>query len=295
MKLDALLAEYRLQLQADGRSTHTVRQAERHGRVLATFLGEREVESLTHRDLARFLTSAMALRTPDGREKMANSMNALRSSVRCLFAFAHAAGYIAANPARLVRRARCGSPPPRALSDVDRERLVRTLDTATTPAERRDRACFRLLLGAGLRLGSAIALDVADLDLAGGEARLRRMKNGDEDSAFVPAEVVAILKEHIGSRTTGPVFVSEGGGRIGSRQVHRRLAEWGRRAGIVRALSPHCLRHTFGTTIYVATGDLLVTSRALSHRSLASAAVYARAGRDRVREAIEAAAGGRPA
>lgn len=37
-------------------------------------------------------------------------------------------------------------------------------------AGRRDRALFAFLLGTGARLGSALALDVADLDLAAGTA-----------------------------------------------------------------------------------------------------------------------------
>lgn len=291
MKLDELLGEYLLQLEADGRSTHTVRQAKRHGRLLAAFLGAREVADVTHQDVARFFTSAMALRTPDGRAKKPTSANALRSSIRCLFGFAHAAGYVAANPARLVRRARCGSPPPRALSDADRERLVRALDGAVTDAERRDRALFRLLLGAGLRLGSALALDVEDLDLEAGEVRLRTMKNADQDVAFVAEDVVAILREHVGTRTEGPVFVGEHGGRVGARQVHRRLAWWAGRAGIERGVHPHALRHTFGTRLYRSTTDLLIVGRALCHRSVISTAIYARAEHRRIREAIEAVSG----
>ncbi len=290
MKLDELLAEYLLQLEADGRSSHTVRQAERHGRLLAAFLGAREVGDVTHQDVARFLTSAMALRTPDGRAKKPASANALRSSIRCLFAFAHAAGYVAANPARLVRRARCGSPPPRALSDADRERLVRALDGAATDAERRDRALFRLLLGAGLRLGSALALDVGDLDLAAGEVRLRTMKNAEQDIAFVAEDVVTILREHVATRTAGPVFVGEHGRRVGARQVHRRLAWWARRAGIERGVHPHALRHTFATRVYRSTGDLLVTGQALCHRSVHSTAIYAKGETRRVRDAVRACA-----
>lgn len=288
MKLDELLAEYLLQLEADGRSSHTVRQAERHGKLLAAFLGEREVGDVMHQDVARFLTSAMALRTPDGRAKKPASANALRSSIRCLFAFAHAAGYVGANPARLVRRARCGSPPPRALSDADRERLVRALDGAATDAERRDRALFRLLLGAGLRLGSALALDIGDLDLEAGEVRLRTMKNAEQDVAFVAEDVVAILREHVGARTEGAVFVGEHGGRVGARQAHRRLAWWARRAGIERSVHPHALRHTFGMAVYEASGDLLVTKRALCHRSANATAIYARAIPHRVRDAVRA-------
>lgn len=46
---------------------------------------------------------------------------------------------------------------------------------AVGAAARRDRTLIRLLLGTGIRIGSALALDVADVDLAGGLVRgLRR-------------------------------------------------------------------------------------------------------------------------
>jgi integrase/recombinase XerC len=286
MQVHELVAQYTLQLEADGRSIHTLVQARRHGALVAEFFAATPVAEISHQEIARFLTSAMAMRTPDGRVKKPTSMNTLRSSVRTLFGFAHAAGYTLANPARLVRRARCAPPPPRALSEDDRTKLLRLLDQAHTVAERRDHALVHLLLEAGLRIGSALALDVGDVDLDAGEVRLRTMKNSDQDTAVLPRGTVAILRQHLAGRAAGPVFVGVHGRRLGARQAHRRLAVLATRAGLTRAVSPHCLRHTFGLALYRRTGDLLVTARAMCHRSIISTAVYARADHAQVRAVI---------
>ncbi len=278
MQIMYALDAYLLQLEADGRSPHTIGQARRHVRLLAQFVGEREIAELGHQDLARFLTSSRAVHTRDGRAKKPNSVNTLRSSLRAFFSYVHAAGLAPTNAARLVRRAICGPPMPRGLSDDERARLIAALEGARTAAEKRDRVMVHVMLGCGLRLGSAIGL-------AAGELRLRRMKGGREDTAFVPAEAVELLRKLIGERVTGPVFVVATGGRIGARQVHRRLSEWGTRAGVA-GLHPHRLRHTFGTRVYRASGDLLLTARALGHRSIASTTVYAFADAGRLRDLI---------
>ena len=287
MQIQDALAQFLVQLEADGRSPHTIAQARRHVELLARFVGNRDVATIEHTDVARFLTSAMACRTPDGRAKKPGSANALRSSVRCFCAYLHAAGLTQTNAARLVRRAICGAPTPKALSDGDRAKLLAALDQAKTKAELRDRAMFRTMLGCGLRLGSAIGLEVGDVDLDAGELQLRRMKGGQQATVFMPREVVDLLRTYLGDRKTGPVFPAANGGPIGAREAHRRLQLWGERARVA-GVHPHRLRHSFGTRVYEQTRDLLVTARALTHRSVGSTAVYAQVSDKAVRSAVGA-------
>lgn len=290
MTIDEALARYETQLSADGRSLHTKEQVRRHVGMLARWLASSghpaDVDAVRHELIARFLASDVVQRRVDGRPRKPGSANAIRSSLRTFFGFVHAAGYVPLNAAALVRRARCGAPPPRALSDDDRDRLLAALATVSTEAERRDRALFATLLTAGLRIGSALAADVEDLDPVAGELRLRHMKNATEDVVYLPAETVTLLADHLAGRASGPLFPAEDGGRLGARQAHRRLALWARRAGIARTISPHALRHTFATRVYRRTGDLLVTARALCHRSIASTAMYARTDHQHLRSIV---------
>ena len=196
MNLQDALSRYLTQLRADGRSEHTARQYERHIRRLEAWLHEkdhsREVEAIDHETLAAFLASPAARERPDGRAKKATSANALRTSLRTFFRYSHEAGYCTSNPARLIRRALCGAPPPRALSDEEQGRLLLALSKGTGPEAKRDHALFALMLGSGIRLGSALALEVGDVDLERGELQLRRTK-GD-----VPTSVpLAVSYTHL--------------------------------------------------------------------------------------------------
>ncbi len=239
MQLPNALDAYLVQLAANGRSPHTLDQRTRHLLPFLAWLKDRghdgAVDGLGHELVAGFLASDTARLRADGLPRKATTANALRSSLRCFLGFAHDAGYAGTNAGRLIRRARCSPPPPRGLSDDERRRLLTALDAPSTPEEVRDRALFRLLLEAGLRVGTAVALDVEDLDLDGGELRLRCMKGDREDTAVIPSRLAGVLAEIVGERTSGPVFLAQHGGRITTRSVRRRLLLWISRAGITPA------------------------------------------------------------
>jgi site-specific recombinase XerC len=146
---------------------------------------------------------------------------------------------------------------------------------------------FKLLLRAGLRLGSALGLDVQDLDLVEGTARIRA-KGGRRERVFLPAATRGELAAFLAGRTRGPVFASQSGRRLSPRHVQRRFAQVRVTAGLPAAVTCHSLRHSFGTALLARSGDIELVRRALSHRSVSSTQVYARCGDDRLRAAVGA-------
>ncbi len=285
------LVQFLVQLQADGRSTHTQAQYRRHLTLLASWAASEglsgDIEDLSHQDIARFLSATVARTRADGRPKLQTSLNALRSSLRAFFAFANGAGWTSTNPARLARRAVCAGAPPRALSEAEEDRLLAVLAAAQEPEERRDAVLFRLLLRAGLRLGSALALDVGDLDLVEGVATIRA-KGGRVERVFLPAVTRQELAEFLADRRSGPVFASQAGRRLSPRHVQRRFAAIKERAKLPLSASPHTLRHSFATRLLEKTADLSLVQKALGHRSTSSTSIYARVSDLKLREAIGA-------
>lgn len=280
-----------LQLQADGRAASTVDQYRRYLRVLGDWLAGAglplRVEAIDHGMLARFLTSPAARCRPDGRAKQASAMNVMRSKCRTFFAYCEAAGYVERSPARLVRRAKCGPPPPRTLGEADCERLLAELKArSATRAGARDLMLAELLLGAGLRLGSAVALRVEDVDLDGGTLRLAHAKGDRDETAVLPGRTARALRAYLGGRTRGWVFEGAPGRAVGTRQARRRIEAACAAAGLPRGATPHTLRHTFATRLYRRTGDLGLVQRALGHRSIASTTVYARVDEGALRKAL---------
>lgn len=285
MRLSEALALYLTQCDADGRSSHTRAQHERSIRWLIEAIGDRDVDDLSHEDVARFLVSDAARKTRFGIAKSAATTNALRTSVRCFFRYAHDAGYARVNAARLVKRALCSPAPPRGLSDEGLARLETIMAGAWSESARRDRVLVHLLLATGIRLGSALALDVGDVDLVRGELALRTMKNAGTGRVYLNARVAAELRSLIGKRVEGPVFTTQSGERLGRRHAQRRIVAWLRAVG-ARSATTHSLRHTFGQRLLDRTGDLALVQAAMLHRSVTSTTVYVRVSPERLRAAV---------
>ena len=83
-----------------------------------------------------------------------------------------------------------------------------------------------LLLATGIRIGSALALDVEDLDFGHGEMALRRAKNDRPATGIMPVAVAEKLRAFVGDRAAGPVFVARCR-RISTRHCQRRLTTSG--------------------------------------------------------------------
>ncbi|MBK9387296.1 MAG: tyrosine-type recombinase/integrase [Planctomycetes bacterium] len=279
MQLNDAIDAFQLQLEADGRSIHTRKQYARHLRLLGSWLAASgipaELDAITTQVVARFLTSPMARQTADGSAKLATSTNALRTSVRVFFQYAELAGLVERSPGMLVRRARCGEPPPRALSDGEVERLLEVAGKG----EARDELLVRLLLGTGLRLSEALALEVGDLDLGRGTISVRKAKGDRPRVAHVPAELVPRLAEWISDRE-GRLFP------ISGRHAQRVIEKMAREASVVA--SAHCLRHSMAMRVYRASGDIEVVRAALGHASVATTVRYARCDEAVVRRAVGA-------
>jgi site-specific recombinase XerD len=215
-------------------------------------------------------------------------MNALRSSLKGFFQYVYQAGWTNQDPTRLTRRAICGTPPPRALSEADQKRLMETLAQAEGFEGRRDHALFHLLLATGIRLCSALALDVLDVDLHEGMVALRTSKGNHPERVFLGRTIREHLMEYMASLFAGPLFPSRDGSRLSHRHAQRRFSMWMKKAGVTRPASIHSLRHSFGCDLYRRTGDILLVKEALLHRSICSTLVYARTDEDRLRQVLQA-------
>jgi site-specific recombinase XerD len=186
----------------------------------------------------------------------------------------------------LIRRARCSPPPPRALSEPDQRRLLAVLQKAKRPEAERDHALFHVMLATGIRIGSAVALDVEDVFLDKSEILLRKTKGDRPDVALLGDGIRRHLRRYMAKQQTGPLFTGRDGQRVSVRHVQRRLAQWLEKAGITQPASAHSLRHAFAMRVYQQSGDVLVVKELLRHRSITSTMAYTRVDTERLRRAL---------
>ncbi len=290
MRLDDALDRYVTQLRANGRSEHTVLQVQRHVRLLAAWLAAdgngATLDDIDSDVLARFLTADTARLTATRKPKTPGSMNALRSSLKRFFGHAVEADWVAKDPTRLIKRAICSPPPPRALTEKEERQLRGVLEAAHGPEAERDRVLTELMLATGVRLSSALGLEVGDVDLDDGVLLLRHVKGGRVQRVFLNDHIRTALAKYLSARSHGPVFQGTGGRGISARHAQRRFRRWKEMAGIGRAVSPHSLRHGFAMRLYRRTSDLLLVQAAMGHASISSTLVYAKIDQGRIRAAV---------
>jgi integrase/recombinase XerC len=289
MQISEALERFVVQLRADGRSDHTIGQYRRAIGTLERWLAQerigRDLASVSPEVLARFLVSPDVRLSARGDAKKTISVNATRTSLRVFFGWVHEAGYTTSNPARLVRRAICSPPPPKALSDAEVERVLGILAAARGPISRRDHLLVHLLVATGIRIGSALAIDVDDVDLDRGELRLRTVKGDREERVFLGSAIRTHLAGYLaGAPESGPLFRGPRGERLSKRQAQKRVTVWLEWTGVENSV--HGLRHAFACRLLRKTGDLFLVSRALRHRSIASTAVYLSIEDEQLREAV---------
>ncbi|MEO3823754.1 site-specific tyrosine recombinase XerD [Actinomadura sp. B10D3] len=206
-------------------------------------------------------------------------------AVRGLHRFALREGLAATDPAHEVKPP---TPPrrlPKAISLAEVERL---LAAAAGPSGDpgsarglRDRALLELLYGSGARISEAVGLDVDDLDLRDGFARVagkggkaRVVPIGDYAREAVDAYLVRARPELAGAGRGGPaLFLNARGGRLSRQGAWMVLRAAADRAQLSE-VSPHTLRHSFATHLLDGGADVRVVQELLGHASVTTTQVY---------------------
>ena len=191
------------------------------------------------------------------------TVNRRLTTIATFYKLAHADGKIPADPARFVRRPKVPTESPTlGLSYLEFARFLEAAEQLGPT----DQALAAMLGMLGLRCSEACSVDIEDLGEERGHRTLRLVGKGGKPAVIpLPVPVVRALDRAIGERTSGPVLVSGAGVRMCRSTVRRSVARICRRAGIVKHVSPHSLRHTFVTQLLDAGANLRDVQIAARH------------------------------
>lgn len=201
------------------------------------------------------------------RRTVARKLSALRSFLR----FLAREGEGLARGAPHVPSPRAERRLPEVLSEAEVEEAF--AGAAEDPA--RDRAILALLYGAGIRLAELAALDVGDVKLGRGEARVLG-KGRRERIVPIGRGAGEALATYLAERggAPGPLFRNRAGDRLSRRGVQRVVARMLGRVRRAGRFSTHTLRHSFATHLLDRGADLRAVQELLGHASLASTQIY---------------------
>jgi integrase/recombinase XerC len=131
------------------------------------------------------------------------SMQTKLDSLRVFFDFLALGGLVSASAPRFIARRKLPTRLPEVISEEEIERLIAA---AHKP---RDKAIIELKYASGLRVNELAMLRVPDVNLKALSVVVRQGKGGDDRLALFGRKAAEALREYLGQRQTGRVFLSE--------------------------------------------------------------------------------------
>ncbi|NTX02525.1 site-specific tyrosine recombinase XerD [Myxococcus sp. CA051A] len=224
-----------------------------------------------------------------GKRSQARHLAALRSFHRFLVAERLADK----DPTEDVDTPRSAKRLPSFLTLEEVEQLLAAPDERT-PAGLRDKAMLEVLYATGLRVSELCGLGVNDVQLSAGYL-VAKGKGSKE--RVVPLGRVAVEKTQeylgnsrpamLGRRESRALFVTPRGSGFTRQGFWKLLKRYALKAGILKPLSPHKLRHSFATHLVERGADLRAVQQMLGHADLATTQIYTHVNSARLRSVYD--------
>lgn len=179
-----------------------------------------------------------------------------------------------------------GKNPSHEIEFLDNEELMRLLKSASGSDVKslRDRAILELLFSAGLRVSELVDINRDQVNLARQEFSIKG--KGDKIRiVFISNEAKDALEKYLDKRLDidPALFVrfskkkkteNEKTKRLTARSIQRIVKFYAAKAGIVKDVHPHTLRHSFATDLLANGADIRSVQTMLGHSSITTTQIY---------------------
>ena len=211
------------------------------------------------------------------------SKNQIKGQLNCFFGWCMKNDILKKNPCELLEPIKFYIKPREAHDDMQ---LAKMRASCETP---REKAVINLLYTSGLRVSELCDLEIRDIDFSKRAIIVRHGKGNKYRVTYFTAETEVALRMYLESRTDSCPYVIvnerdvEKHG-VGKKTIETIVHKVGDRAGIERSKAiPHCLRHTFCTTLLENGCPIQYVQRMMGHAKISTTMIYASINDDDVR------------
>lgn len=229
-----------------------------------------------------------------GRRKLSRRSQARHlAALRGFHRFLVAERYTEKDPTEDVDTPRFARKLPVFLTLEEVEQLLAAPEEGT-PEGVRDRAMIEVLYATGLRVSELVGLGVNDIQLGAGflVARGKGAKERVVPLGTFAIERVQAYLEHarlvlLDGRPSQALFVTSRGDGFTRQGFWKLLKRYALKAGIMKQISPHKLRHSFATHLVERGADLRAVQAMLGHADLATTQIYTHVNSERLRKVYD--------
>ena len=201
------------------------------------------------------------------------------SALKSFFRFLTDEGYVKNNPVVFLETPKRKKRLPEVLDKEMIEELFDSIDL-NKPQGIRDRCIFELMYSAGLRVCEVVGLNIKDIDINSGFAKVKG-KGNKERIALFGYEAASRLTQYLeaarpklsGSINKSPaLFIARSGKRLSRKGIWKKYAFYTCLCGTSSRL--HTLRHSFATSLLQGGADLRTVQELLGHADISTTQIY---------------------
>ena len=209
------------------------------------------------------------------------------SSLRSLYKYLYSTDQISQNQMSKVRNPKIDEQEIIALTSDEATTLLNSTMSTDLKSEQakhynelqqfRDYTILSVLVNTGIRVSELVGLDIKDIDTRNASLRVIRKGHSEYSTLFYNDDLANLLEDYIDYRTNilgvaeedeDALFLSSRKKRIAVRSVQELVKKYTNRSGLLKHVTVHKLRSTYGTLLYKATGDIKLTADSMGHKSI---------------------------
>lgn len=191
-----------------------------------------------------------------------------------------------------------GKIPERTVEVMSREELDRLFKAVdqTKKYGPRDTAILETLYSTGLRVSELISLNIDQVDLKRREFMVRG-KGKKPRIVFLSKRAVDAIEAYLKTRKDNfkPLFINSGKGqkenilneeqrRLTRVSIENIVRKYALKAGIIKKVTPHTLRHSYATEMLINGADIRSVQEMLGHSSITTTQIYTHLTNKKLRE-----------
>ncbi len=257
-------------------STNTVSSYMRDLRQFHTYMQEHEEQSVEQCDREGICRYTQHL-TNSG--KSAATVARCVASLKSFYAYCLSEGIVSENPVHEIPTQKAEKKLPQILTGREVELLLEQPKCVDLKGFR-DKAMLETLYATGMRVSEMIALDVADVSLAGsfikceGNGKFRIIPLYPAAVKALSVYLTEIRPKMAASAEETALFVNVSGERMTRQGFWKIIKHYQETAQISKDITPHTLRHSFAAHLLENGADLHSLQEMLGHSDISSTQIY---------------------